>query len=509
VTLNQTSSAAAAWSGPPGTEQVVETHTALVFLTEDHAFKIRKPLRFAFVDYTSIGARRAAAEAEVALNTATAPGVYLGVRALVERAGVLELAESDDEDGAVDHVVVMRRFAEADTLAERLARGRIDEDALRRIGRRIAEMHRAARVVAGGASRALARVDRNGEELVELRGTRPGAADVGRVVGGLQMAMLARAAELETRAGAGRWRDGHGDLRAEHVLIESDGLRIVDRLEFDADLRCDDVAADLAFLLMDLEARGERAAAQTILAAYRADGGDVGGDRLLACWAAYRATVAAKVAHLRGLQGVTESAATGDDRLRLARRLLWRASGAVVLVVCGPPATGKSTLAAAIGRLAGAEVVSSDALRKARLGLPRTERAPGDAYTPAVTAVVYGELGTRAASLAQRDGIVVVDATMHNSADRALMLAALDGVGPVRWVICSAPPSVTHERAAVRMSDPSSASDATPVVAAALAAAWEPLDEITAAAVLTIRTDRPLDLVAEQVESWVWATPAD
>ena len=297
-------------------------------------------------------------------------------------------------------------------------------------------------------------MDRNGEELIELHRTWSGGRDAVAVVGGLQAAILRRTAELDARAALGRWRDGHGDLRADHVLFEPDGLRIVDRLEFDAGLRRDDVACDLAFLLMDLEARGARDAARAVLAAYRAAGGDAGDDALVACWSAYRATVAAKVAYLGARQGLAGAEAVARHRLRLAHRLLWRTHGPRVLVICGPPATGKSTLAAAIAEQAGATVLSSDLVRKERLGLGPTERAPAEAYRPNATAMVYGALGHRARLLAGHDGFVLVDATMHRHGERAAFAA---GVGPstrVSWVVCEVPGEVAAARAARRLADP-------------------------------------------------------
>jgi aminoglycoside phosphotransferase family enzyme/predicted kinase len=474
-------------AAPPDTLETVETHTARVFLTADRAYKVRKPVRFPFVDYTDAGARRRAAEAEVALNRHLAPGVYLGVRPV--------------GDGT-DHAVVMRRFAERDTLAARLAHGRTDDAMLRAVGRRIAAFHRTAPPVGGGgAAQVLARVDRNAEELLELHRTWPGGRDVGPIVGALHAAVLSRAGELDARAARGLRRDGHGDLRADHVLIEADALRIIDRLEFDADLRCDDVGCDVAFLLMDLEARGARAAARTVLGAYRAAGGDPGDDGLVACWSAYRATVAAKVAHLRAAQGVPGADAVAHERLALAHRLLWRAHGPRVLAVCGPPATGKSTLAAALAEATGAVVLASDVVRKERLGLAPDERAPDEAYTMNATAAVYGALGHRARVLAHYDGLVVVDATMHRRGERAAFVAGLGRSTPVTWVACHAPAAVVRRNAERRMGDRGRVSDATPEIARAIAAAWEPVDEAPAGDVLTVRTDRPVSAVVTAVEA--------
>jgi len=493
-----------AWAGPPGTIDRIETHTAVVYLTADKAYKIRKPVRFAFVDYTDPEARRAAAQAEVDLNRDLAPGVYLGVRPLVEDGGRIALGGSATVPSrrAVDHVVEMRRFAEGDTLAARLAAGRIDGPMLDRVGRRLAAFHRDAAVApGGGAADALARVDRNLEELLALRLGAHHAEVLAAVTDGLPAAVGRYAAELESRAARGRWRDGHGDLRADHVVIEAAGLLVVDRLEFDAALRIDDVASDLAFLLMDLEARGERAAATAVLTAYRAADGDAGSDGLLACWAAYRATVVAKTAWLGARAGRRDPGRVAR-RLALARRLLWRARRAQVLVICGPPATGKSTLAAALAGAAGGVHLSSDVVRRERFGVAGDRRAPGEAYTFAAKTEVYVELGRRAAAVAHRGEIAVVDATMHELAERAAFRRGLGHLATA-WITCTAPPLVVAGWARDRLRDPARTSDADPDLARTLAAAWTPPDEIPAADVLGLRTDRPVAGVVQLVERWL------
>ena len=143
-----------AWPGPPGTLQTVETHTARVHLTADRAYKVRKPVRYPFVDYTDPEMRRRAAQAEVELNATLAPGTYLAVRPLIAGAdGAPVLGGPGDEAQALDHVVEMRRFAERDTLAARVAADRLDEAMLARLGARLAAFHRSAeRAPGGGAS---------------------------------------------------------------------------------------------------------------------------------------------------------------------------------------------------------------------------------------------------------------------------------------------------------------------------------------------------------------------
>lgn len=472
-------------------DAVRETHCSRVLLQGDKAYKIRKSVRFAFVDQSTAAARRRLAEEEVRLNRELAPDTYLGVVDVRALGGQREPA------------VVMRRWDEADTLAARVARGTVAAGDLERLGRRLAAFHAAAPVVRrhGGAPATLARVDRTAEELWDLVGPELGAAAWWRATRGLQAAVVRRGDELERRAAAGRWRDGHGDLRADHVVFGHRDVRVVDRLEFDAALRADDVGSDLAFLLMDLEARRARPAAQEVLAAYREAGGDPGDDGLLAVWGAFRATVAAKVALLWAAQtrdaGVV---ARARNRMALAGRLVWRARGPLVVVVCGAPATGKSTIAAEVEARAGLPVVSTDLVRKELLGVAPAEPAPADAYAAEATGRVYDEVGRRAAAASASAGGAIVDGSMRSPALRGALCARLAGTRCV-WVECRTPAGIAAARATARARAGASASDADAAVAARLRALWQPLDEVPARDHVVLRGDRPAAEAVDELEA--------
>src|SRR6185437_11740127 len=167
-------------------------------------------------------------------------------------------------------------------------------------------------------------------------------------------------------------RDGHGDLRAEHVLLTAGDVVVVDCIEFEPQLRQIDVAADLAFLVMDLHTSGRRDLAASLVGAYRAAGGDTGDDALVAWLASYRALVRAKVMLLRAAQQSSEesgrSRAMADRLLGVAELLVWQARGPVTVAVGGLSASGKTTLAKALARRAGLPYLSSDLTRKAAAG---------------------------------------------------------------------------------------------------------------------------------------------
>lgn len=469
-----------------------ETHGSTVYLSGDRAYKVRKPVRFPFLDQSTPALRRSLAAAELELNQELAPATYLGLRALTG---------SQRRDVAVE----MLRFREEDTLAARLDDGRVDDDQFAELGARIARFHAdaAPETVVRPSATAIARLHGAVDGWAAQQRGGPDAATTWRTVLSLERQIVGRADAIDARAAAGRWREGHGDLRADHVVFDEHGLSIVDRLEFDRALRVNDVGDDLAFLLMDLRSRGGHQAARAVLAAYRAAGGDPGDDGLLALWSAYRALVSMEVALLRQAQ---PGAPAADRRVAtlsaLATRCVWEARGAAVVVVCGPPATGKTTLARELARRSGWPVLSSDVVRKASLGLAPTEHAPHEGYSAARSRSVYTELGRGACAARQAQGGVIVDATMGDGALRAAFAAALASrSGETVFVECRVPAGVAGRRAAARAADPTNVSDATPAIARRLSEAFQPMDEVAAARHFPCRTDRDVSAIADEVEA--------
>ena len=487
----------------PGSVEVVETHISWVFLAGDRAFKLRKPVVFPFLDYGTAERRRHMCEEEVRLGRRLAPNVYVGVRPLLERDGRWALGELGDE--GPEYVVEMRRFDEGRTLAALLRAGSVDEAAMKGVAARLAAFHREAAPARPGSFDPEAVAATAGENFSTLL---PFEIAVGRylLAGAHRYAVAflhAHSDLIEQRSEQGFVRDCHGDLRAEHVIVEDDGVAVFDPVEFDPSLREIDVAADLAFLVMDLMDAGADALADALLHEYAAAGGDHGGEPLLYFYAAYRALVRAKVACLRAgelppLGGRSESLAEARRLARLARRLAWRSRRPLVLVFCGASATGKTYVAQAVSALSGLPHLSSDLARKELVGVEPTQRAPQSSYSEEASIATYHELGARAARSAS--GGAVVDATFRRRSHRTAFSAAFGG-GKAVFVECRAPAAIVAQRAAERESDPRRISDATPAIAVHQLAEFEPLDEVAPARHLALRTDRPLEALLDEVEA--------
>jgi uncharacterized protein len=480
----------------PSAVELRETHASRVFLAGRLAYKVRKPVRFPFLDYRSLQRRRSLAFDEVRLNAELAPGVYRGVRAIVAAAdGKLALGPAD-APAAIEYAVEMVRLPEERTAAALLEAGGLRTDDVWRIGRRIAAFHAVTPAVARSRDWIVAERMAIEDSLRALGELAPDDGAQRRVRAGRRFAAAfldARSGWLAARADAGRVRDCHGDLRAEHVVVE-DEIRVFDRIEFDPRLRATDVAADIGFLAMDLEARGGGEYVGPLLAAYRGAGGDPGDDALVAFLGAARAWVRAKVDLLRVEQLAAGGAsARARDKaaahLRLADRLCWRARAPLALLIGGVAASGKTTLAEAVSAASGFAHLSSDIERKRLAGLEPTERAPASAYTNDANRSTYARLGASAARALEHSGGVVVDATFRRRADRDAFVQAYSGEPrALVWIECFAPPAELVRRARQRAQDAGRTSDATADVV--LAQVREREDAPRDAA--TIRTDRPL-----------------
>lgn len=480
--------------GGAGRAEVRETHISYVFLAGDSAFKLKKPVVLPFLDYGSRERRRRLCHEEVRLNSRLAPSVYRAVLAVVPDGDTFRLCPGDRPD-AVEHVVWMRRFREDRTLAARVAASRVAEADAEAVGARLARFHEEAAIETAGDPCAAARAsaEETFAELSELRDPElVRLVDAGRrFTDGF---LRAHGAEMRAR----RVVDGHGDLRAEHVLLEGGGVEVVDCVEFDPALRHVDPGADLAFLVMDLIRLGAAGLARALVRGYEASGGDAGDDALLAFHAAQRAWVRAKVALVRARQ-VGEATGSREVRelLELARRLSWRARRPLLLLVGGLSRSGKSTLAAEIGRISGAPVLSSDVVRKQLAGVAPGAHAPAGSYSAEASRRTYTELGRLADRELRRGGVVIVDATFRDAADRAAFVAAL-GRWPAgtRFVECVAPVELRAERAAAHGAG--DASDATPAIA--VAQRFDPVTEVEPSRHIVLHTDRPPAVLATEVE---------
>jgi aminoglycoside phosphotransferase family enzyme/predicted kinase len=475
-----------AFPHPAPEPRLIETHISWIILAGDFAYKLRKPVNYGFLDFSTQPKRRADCEAEVRLNSRLCSDLYLGIANLVEQQdGHLFF---DLEADAGEPAVRMRRLPEAGMLPKLLERGVVDERLMSRIARQLANFH--AMAPTGDGVDHYASVDAIQANWQENFAQTPGLEpELQTPIRKYVQDFLNRHSDLlERRTQQGRIRDGHGDLHAGSVCATRRRLYLFDCIEFNTRFRCADVAAEVAFLAMDLEHLGRADLGWAFVDAYVRASRDLDLLRLLDFYKCYRAFVRGKVLSFRLAElSLSSSAAAeilNDTRgyFDLAHNIATRSAQPLVLVCMGLPASGKTTLARALAGRLGLVHLSSDLVRKQLAGVrPTSHRVDGfeaGIYSRTMTRRTYASLMRNAARWLRHGQSIVLDATFGQLADRAALrqLARRTG-GRLAVVVCRADEFTIRERLAARAGDAYTTSDARLEIWPALRAAFvEPID---------------------------------
>ena len=429
-----------------GSVALIETHISFVLVCGADAYKIKKALKTAFLDQSTLARRRRACEEELRLNRRLAVDLYLGIARIT---GALDAPEIDGAGAEVDCAVHMRAFAQ-EGLWDRLAADQallaphVDE-----LVRILARFHDGAAVAArsgllGSPARVRAPML---ETLDDLDHALDSAEDRSRLseLRAFEAAAFSRLRRaMARRLVRGRVRECHGDLHLGNVTSIRGHAVVFDGIEFNDDLRWIDVMNEVAFMAMDLHAHGLPALAHRFVNGYLEASGDYDGLRLLPYYIVYRALVRAKVALLRAAQAASEAApqrAAARRYVALALRFSRPVSGAAapaLLITHGYSGSGKSTLTLSLVEALGAIRMRADVERKRCADLSPLDRSgatPGSTlYLPAMTASTYARL-RRHAALALRAGFpVILDATFLSRTQRSAARRLADRCG-CRFVI--------------------------------------------------------------------------
>ncbi len=461
----------------------IDTHAAVVFLAGLDVYKVKRAVKFAFLDQSTLEKRRRACETEVVVNRRHAPQIYYGAVPITRGSdGLLRIA-GDGEP--VEWAVHMRRFDETRTLDHVAKRGELTAPLVTRLVEALLAGYRDAEVRDGDAATMALRgvVEETLASLAAAPELFPAVETTA-----LATAMTAAFDRLEplllARGRRGRVRRCHGDLHLRNITLLNGVPTPFDAIEFDESIATIDVLYDLAFLLMDLWETGLRSQANLVLNRYLWGSTDLESEleglAALPLFLALRAAVRAKVEALR-LREVAGDEAPADEVRRyfsLARAAMADARPQLI-AIGGLSGTGKSTLAARIapylGRMPGAAHLRSDIERKRQFGVPENRRLPGHAYERPVTERVFAALRAQASTALGTGQSVIVDAVHRRPEERAAIAAVAASRG-VRFVgiWLEAPLATTVERVMARRDD---ASDATAAVVAAQFA--EPAGEVT------------------------------
>jgi uncharacterized protein len=481
----------------------IETHISHVFLAGSYVYKLKKAVRFDFLDFSTLQAREHACREELRLNRRLAPGTYLRVVPVIRTRAGGYCWEGAGE--VADWVVEMRRLPTELTLEALHKRGKLQPAHIDRLTETLVNFYRSLAPLSltpqQYRERYLSHVRGNMRELLAVKHHLP--RGVVERVHSFQLQLLNLQPRLfEDRIRAGRIVDGHGDLRPEHICL-SDPVAIFDCIEFSPEFRCIDVVDELAFLAAECDFLGANWVSDQLLADYRAQSGDGAPAVLIDFYKSYRACVRAKVAALRAdqLQGEAQNIAAFDAQrhLNLADKYSAPWVRPLVIAVGGLAGTGKTTLATALADAIGAEHLRTDSVRQKLFGAgPHATGVDGGVYSPEARERVYSEVFHGGAALHADRISIVLDGTFSTLEllDRAQKLAT-EPRSVFTAIECICRPDVAHRRIGQRLAEGRDASDARPEIHDIQRMRWGSWP--AAVPQVRIDTEQPLDRQVEQI----------
>lgn len=493
---------------PRPADQVIhkETHISHVFLVGDLVYKIKKAVRFSFLDYSTLARRRHFLQEELRLNRRLAPSVYLAVMPI-----------SFDENGwrlggwsePAEYTLVMRRLPEKQMLRFLLQTKQVTQGMIEQLADHLADFHAAAEMTKDiPADEYLAALQAEwSDSLADIRPlmTAPGDRQALEAIDSFGSKFLRTNRDLLMRRVSEGWiRDVHGDLHADHICFAPEGIQIFDCIEFSAKLRRCDLASEIAFLLMDMAILGGEALVDAFVERYRERLGDAEMTALLPYFKCYRALVRAKVHALR-------LSRWGDEAARyfhFARRMTWEPFKPFLMIVCGLTGSGKSTLARPMGERLGMSVINSDVVRKLIAAKPgrHAVRYHEGIYSPAMTEKTYAGMARQAEEQIRKGQGAILDATFARRAHREKIAALALKYGiPLIAVHCSASDATSEKRLHLRAAQGTDVSDGRWEIYVAQKAAYEPLDEVPASDRLELGTEAPVEQLIAAAEAFLHA----
>ena len=514
LTMVEQLSHASDWAASELPVEMKQTHISVLLLGRHHVIKLKKPVDFGFLDYTTLEKRRQACEAEVRLNRRLCPDTYLGVRAVIELEGHTRF--SGPKGKIVDYGVWMRRLPEERMLDHLVNRDEATETMLDRIAERLSEFHGTARRGPdverwGTVAEIRHNWDENFTQTSDFVGRTISASAYEAIRSWVNEWIETNAGLLDGRVRAGRIVDGHGDVRCESICVKDDVICIYDCIEFNDRFRCDDVASEVAFLAMDLDARGRPDLGYFFTESYQQRTSDRELFRLLPFYRCYRAYVRGKVLSFR----LNETEFSAEERemaaeraaryFEMARRYVARLKQPTVVAVGGLAGTGKTSIARAIAAELGWRVIAADAVRQSLFGAAKQPASYGEGvYTDEANLLTYRKMIDEGSVVLREGSGVILDATFRSATERdAARIMAKEAGAEWRLIECRLAPEQVRARLVKRATRKEGLSDASWTIYLRQQAAYEPLCSEKDSECLVLDTGARLLDAARTASDWL------
>lgn len=483
----------------------IHTHSSLVFVVPPFVYKIKKPVNFGFLDFSSLEKRRHFCQREVELNSRLAPGIYLGVESITRQTSGFSFGG----DGPLAEVAVkMRELPAGGFLDELVCNGTAGEPELNRLACVLAEFYQKQPPLpeiasSGNVENLRISTDENFSQTRAFMGKTLSPAAFDAICAFTDQSYRRHGDLFGKRVADGWIRDCHGDLHLDHIHLTDDELHIYDCIEFNDRFRHIDVASDVAFLAMDLDHHGRPDLARFIVRRMIELLGDPEMSVLMDFYKCYRAFVRGKVESIQAAAEPSDATAGLARRyFRLALQYAVCGSHPQALVFMGRVASGKSTLARAVADELGWRRISTDERRKDLAGVPlhlrENEPERRALYAPGMTEQTYHSIIREARETINAGNGIILDATFSN---RYLRDRLRDSLGDthVKWIIAEVDDATARERLRQRDDSPEVVSDARSGDQDFLNAAFEPADELRTKQKLTLKTNGAADEVVRRL----------
>lgn len=477
---------------------LIQTHVSYVFLTGDYAYKVKKSVNFGFLDYSTLDLRSHFCFQELEMNKRGAPELYLEVLPITQTGDKFSLSGTGE---AVESVLKMRQFPQGALLSEMFEMGTLTQSHMEDLGRVVAKYHEQSQSsdrirTFGEVAQVRQAIDENYEQTQKYIGNPQTEAQYAQTKEYTDNFFVGRSQLFSGRIKNNKIRECHGDLHLRNICLWNDKILLFDCIEFNEPFRFVDVMYDVAFTVMDLQAKQRPDFGNAFLNTYAEQTGDWEGLQVLPLYLSRQAYVRAKVtSFLLDDPGIpeaakVEAAATASGYYKLAWEYTKPRQGKLILM-SGLSGAGKSTTAKLLARKLDAIHLRSDAVRKHLGNIPLSERGKEELYSPEMTQKTYDRLLELGVMLANQGFTVILDAKYDRAALRANAFeTAISQQLPLQIIHCTAPVEVLRERLAARKGDIADATADLLESQIALAEAFTPQEQPY---VQTLDTTKPIE----------------